>query len=152
MSSKTDAPPAYPAHEDAGPYIQSPPPAASSDNRMMQHNDNQQAWTQQQHPYGSPSPGPQQQYGFYGPTGGNPNYNGNGPYNNQYQYNQGGQQGGYPGGYGAPPPGMYYQYQQGPPPGGYYHDDRRGGTGTDVCAGLFGALACCCCLDALFWI
>ena len=84
----------------------------------------------QQNYYGSPAP--QQQYGSPAPyqQGGYP----------QGQYQQGP--------YGPPPPqqGMYYQQQPYGPQGGYY-DNRGSGAGSGLCAGLMGALACCCCLD-----
>ncbi|KAL8666157.1 MAG: hypothetical protein Q9202_001664 [Teloschistes flavicans] len=73
------------------------------------------------------------------------------PYNQQGPPQQGyyGQQ---QPGYGPPQQqGMYYQ--QGPPPQGYYDDGRgrgSGGAGGGLCAGLLGAMACCCCLDFLF--
>ncbi|KAI4164479.1 MAG: hypothetical protein LQ342_001792 [Letrouitia transgressa] len=74
------------------------------------------------------------------------------PYN-YYQQGQGPpQQGYYNQGYPPQQQGMYYQQQQ--PPQGYYADGRGGGRGPGasegICAGLLGALACCCCLDFLF--
>ncbi|KAI4184907.1 MAG: hypothetical protein L6R41_004433 [Letrouitia leprolyta] len=94
-----------------------------------------------------------------GPYNPPPNQDYYGQNSNQAQsyYQQGPPQQGYYGqqppqpGYGPPQQGMYYQ-QQGPPPQGYYADDRgRGsGAGGGLCAGLLGALACCCCLDFLF--
>jgi hypothetical protein len=71
---------------------------------------------------------------------------------------------------GPPPQGYYGQqgpmyYQQQGPPQGYYADNRGqygpggygyqqpygGGSAAEgVCAGLLGALACCCCLELLF--
>lgn len=89
------------------------------------------------------------------------------------QYNPGWQNQPPPGGYYGPQPypnpqqqQMYYQQQPGYGPGpgygygapGYFADDRgygygppgRGGMGAEgICAGLLGALACCCCLDFL---
>ncbi|EER26686.1 hypothetical protein D8B26_002913 [Coccidioides posadasii str. Silveira] len=53
---------------------------------------------------------------------------------------------------GYPQQGMYYgPPQQGyPPPQGQYVEDRRKDMGTGICAGILGALACCCCLDIIF--
>ncbi|KAK4982537.1 hypothetical protein LTR66_009225 [Elasticomyces elasticus] len=122
-------PPKYPqqppqAHYDAGPanasYYNGGDPRA------------------QQGYYGSPAP---QQYGSPAPFN-------QGPYGPpQQQYQQG------PGPYGGPQQGMQYQ-QQGPygaQPG--YQNGGRGGrySGSEgICAGIAGALACCCCLDCLF--
>ncbi|EEP82308.1 predicted protein [Uncinocarpus reesii 1704] len=61
------------------------------------------------------------------------------------------QQGYYPPQQGYPQQGMYYGPQGGQQPQqGYYVDDRRSGMGTGICAGILGALACCCCLDIIF--
>ncbi|KAF2770392.1 LCM-domain-containing protein [Teratosphaeria nubilosa] len=84
----------------------------------------------QQGQYGAPAPYQQQQ-----------------PYQNvpgyppqQQPYGQ--QPYGQPG-YGQQPMGYYPQQQ--PPPGAY--GGRGGGAGEGICAGILGALACCCCLD-----
>jgi hypothetical protein len=95
--------------------------------------------------------GPYQQPGYGSPA---PPMGGPGPYGpppgGQQDYYGGQQQG-----YNQPP--MQYQQQpmypqQGyPPPQGQYQDNRRGGSsGSGICAGIMGALACCCCLDCLF--
>ena len=54
--------------------------------------------------------------------------------------------------YGGPQYGQPGPYQQGPYPQQpmYVEDRRGGGTAGGICAGLAGALACCCCLDCLF--
>jgi hypothetical protein len=98
---------------------------------------------QQQQQYGSPAP-PMGGPGPYGPP----------PAQNDYY---GGQQQGYnqpPMQYQQQPmyPQQGYPQQQGYPPQGQYVDDRgRGGSsGSGICAGIMGALACCCCLDCLF--
>ena len=93
--------------------------------------------------------GPYQQPGGYGsppPMGGPGPY---GPPPGQQDYYGGQQQG-----YNQPP--MQYQQQpmypqQGYPSQGQYQDDRgRGSSSSGICAGIMGALACCCCLDCLF--
>ena len=125
-------PPNYPsqAHVDAGPAwdqrVASPSPYAGN----------------QVGPYQGPTPGfEQQDRGYnqqqYGPPG---------PYYQQQGYPQ--QYGPPQGGYYGPPQGMYYQ---GGPPQGYYAGQRGGpSAGEGICAGLLGALACCCCLDLMF--
>ena len=66
----------------------------------------------------------------------------------QYEMNRGANYGpppqGYYGGPGYGPPQGYGQ----PPPNVVYERDR--GSGGGICAGLCAALACCCCLDAIF--
>ncbi|RMY21389.1 hypothetical protein D0867_03385 [Hortaea werneckii] len=120
-------------------YIASPPPAMHYDDpRGMEMGG-----------YGSPAP-PGHPYGPPAPYGSSPGLYGPGPYGPPMQP---------PGPYGQPPPGQPMYYQQpppggpygGPPPGGYYDgSSRRGGTGEGICAGILGALACCCCLDFIF--
>ena len=90
--------------------------------------------------YGSPAP-PMGGPGPYGPPPGNQDYYGG----QQQGYNQPPMQ------YQQQP--MYPQQGQGypPPQGQYYQDDRgRGSSSSGICAGIMGALACCCCLDCLF--
>ena len=116
-----------PRDPSQNPYFGSPPP---------------------QHGYGPQSPPPPQ--GYYG--GGNGQMQGpmqpGGMYYGPPQQGPGGygpqgQWSAPPGGYGPPPQGgMYYQDRG-------YHDRRDGKEG--ICAGIFGALACCCCLDALLF-
>jgi len=108
--------------------------------------------------------GPYQQPGAYGspaPPMGGPGPYGPPPNGNQDYY---GGAGGPQQGYNQPP--MQYQQQpmypqqgypqqgyppQGYPPQGQYENDRgRGSSGSGICAGIMGALACCCCLDCLF--
>lgn len=89
-------------------------------------------------------------YGGQGDPRGQQGYYGSPP--PQQQYGGYPQQGGYQQGPYGPPQGqqpMYYQ-QQGPypPQGGYQGQKNSGGGG--ICAGILGALACCCCLDAIF--
>ncbi|KAI1931815.1 hypothetical protein LOZ58_001144 [Ophidiomyces ophidiicola] len=63
------------------------------------------------------------------------------------------QQGYYPPQQGYPQQQMHYGPPGGQPPAqGYYADDRgkAGGMGSGICAGILGAMACCCCLDILF--
>jgi hypothetical protein len=119
-------PPTYPqqVHVDAGPYDSRGPGSPTPQNQIMPY--------PQQESFGGPQ-------GQYGPPGqyGYP----------QQPFNQGWGGGPPP---GVPPPGgMYYQQQ---PPMGYYQDPRGGyGPGSQgICAGLLGALACCCCLELLF--
>ncbi|MCJ1449167.1 MAG: hypothetical protein MMC23_009686 [Stictis urceolatum] len=85
-------------------------------------------------PYGPPVP----QQGYYGPPG---------PQQGMYY---GPPQGG-PGSYGPYGPGPQGPYYGGPGQGyrGYGQYERDRGAGEGVCAGIFGALACCCCLDLL---
>ncbi|MCJ1439079.1 epithelial splicing regulatory protein [Xylographa pallens] len=148
-------PPAYPpqAHYDAGPAFPIASPAPSPYN----------AYGGFAHPAADPRSGPQYPgspapNGQYGPPqpyyGNNNNNNGGGPMAVGPGYGQ--------------PQGMYYgqpqqqQYMYGGPPGGGgyggyggqgggYYDQRGhgGGAGEGICAGLVGALACCCCLDFL---
>ncbi|KAL8830214.1 MAG: hypothetical protein Q9191_001554 [Dirinaria sp. TL-2023a] len=130
MSDKYDAPNhPPPAHLDAGPYAPASDPSPGS-GAMEYYNPTQQH--QQQYPqnnYGPPVPYNQ---GGYGPP--QPYY---GPPQQQQQ-------------------GMYYGPQQGYPPQGYqpqgYYANRGNGPGAaeGICAGLLGALACCCCIDFLF--
>jgi len=134
-------PPTYPPqiHHDAGPYYESqhgpgsPPPSGSP------YNTN----NQQVGPYNARAQDYQVQ-GYYG-----------GPEQEQvYSENQPP-----PGGYYGAPQGGYYNQPQGPmyyqqqPPAGYYANNRgygQGGSAAEgMCAGLLGALACCCCLDML---
>ena len=101
----------------------------------------------QQLGYGSPPP-----QGYYGGPGPMPGPMMMQPGGTYYGPPQPGGPGGYgpqgqwaaaPGGYGPPQGGgMYYQDR------GYY--ERRDGK-EGICAGIFGALACCCCLDALLF-
>jgi len=69
-----------------------------------------------------------------------------------------------PGGYyGPPPPGMHYgpppphgYYNSGYPPQGNYraysdYEDHRRQQNDGLCAGIFSAMACCCCLDMLMF-
>lgn len=131
MSNKDDHPPSYPkpVHQDAGPYHGpgSPPPQNFSP---------------------APSGAPHQQY--YQQGGAQQDYYGNGP-----------PAGGYYG--GGPQHQMIYgpqhQMNYGPQTQhvgpGYYpnnigHGRKSGGMGGGICAGIMGALACCCCLDFIF--
>ncbi|MCJ1290080.1 hypothetical protein MMC34_001615 [Xylographa carneopallida] len=150
MSRPYDSnPPAYPpqAHYDAGPF---PPPGPIASPAPSPYN----AYGGFAHPSNDPRSAPQ----YPGSPGPQPYYNNN---NN----NNGGPMAVGPG-YGQPQ-GMYYgqpqpqqQYMYGGPPGGGYggyggqggYYDQRGhggGAAEGVCAGLMGALACCCCLDFL---
>ncbi|KAI9736692.1 MAG: hypothetical protein M1834_000896 [Cirrosporium novae-zelandiae] len=142
-------PPQYPAQSHVDPNAQnynngpSPSPSPAPYGPPAVINDPSKG------PYGAPVPYDQQQ---------------------QQQYPQGPPPQGY---YGQPPQGqegMYYGQQQQPygqqppygqqqpyggqPYGGYYGQQeqrQRGNGATDgLCAGLLGALACCCCLDFLF--
>jgi len=89
----------------------------------------------QQGGYGSPPP-PMGGPGPYGPPPGQDYYGGQqAPYQQQpMQYQQ----------------QPMYQQQGYPPPGQYQDDRGRGSSGSGICAGIMGALACCCCLDCLF--
>ncbi|MCJ1477478.1 hypothetical protein MMC13_006150 [Lambiella insularis] len=147
-------PPAYPqqVHHDAGPINgypgPSPSPAPSPYNAYGGFNNpSNDPRSGSQYP-GSPAPGvpaPGVAYEPYGPP--QPYYGNNvGPmqgYGQPQGMYYGQPQGyGYGGGYG----GGYGQQ------GGYYQDQRGYGGGNaaeGICAGLFGALACCCCLDFL---
>lgn len=130
-SAPSGAPPSYPqqTHQDAGPYY---PP----------------------NPTGSPAPNPYNQMQPSGYYNGAPQQYEQYQYQNQNQYGppQGWQQQGAPpqgGYYGVQPGGMYYQQQQMPPQGYYGGQSRGASAGEGICAGLLGALACCCCLDCL---
>lgn len=136
MSNKDGHPPTYQppaaAHYDAGPYH-----GPGSDLSPGQNMYNSPGGPPMQYnQYGALGPPPPQQGGYYGGQ----------PPNMQYGPPMQGQ------GQGQGPQGGYYQngpqggyYQNGPPPQG-----KQGGTGGGICAGLMGALACCCCLDCLF--
>lgn len=130
-------------HHDAGPYYPPGPnpsasPAPGPYNQMNTFN-----------PHNGDMRAPEQAYGGY--------YNPNQQGPPQQGYYGGQPQGGYYGGppgpqqgyYGQPgPQGMYYQQQ---PVQGYYADRPGGsGSGGGICAGILGALACCCCLDMMF--
>ncbi|KAK8206570.1 hypothetical protein M8818_004403 [Zalaria obscura] len=123
----TGPPPSYPqqpapAHYDAGP-------ANASYYNQLSDPRAQQGYYGSPAPQGYGSPAPYQQ-GPYGPP-------------QQQGYQQGP--------YGPPQQqGMYYQQQpMYAPQGGYYQQQQRGSSGEGICAGIMGALACCCCLDLL---
>lgn len=132
------------------PYLPPGSPAPHDANKIQPYGENQN-YNQNQSNIYPPDPA-------YGGAGGY--YNGpQGPPPQGYYAPGPGQQmaGGYYGqpGMQVPPQGMYYQ-QQGPmygypqqQPYGYYPQDRGMG-GSGICAGLLGALACCCCLDMMF--
>ncbi|EMC95691.1 hypothetical protein BAUCODRAFT_499058 [Baudoinia panamericana UAMH 10762] len=113
---------------------------------------------QQNPPEGPPPNYPQQAHYDAGPAGADPRGFGNfgsPPPQQQYGPGPGPYQQGGPGPYGPPQQGYYQQqpmyYQQAPPQqGGYYGNRPSGGAGEGICAGILGALACCCCLDFLF--
>lgn len=142
------APPNYnsPVHHDAGPYYPPQSPASPAPN-----------FNNQVGPYNNynngPLVAPDPTYGGY--------YNNNpqGPYGPPAQgyYGPGPAPGGYYGQpqqmhYGQQPQPGYPGYGYGPQPQYGYYADQRGGpsAGEGICAGLLGALACCCCLDLLF--
>ncbi|MCJ1390298.1 hypothetical protein MMC18_003156 [Xylographa bjoerkii] len=145
-------PPAYPqqAHYDAGPAFGHPgqisSPAPTPYNAYGGFNNPSNDPRSGSQYAGSPAPG-----GPYGPP--QPYYGNNtGPMAQGPGYGQ--PQGMYYGqpqqqyGYGGPPGGGYGGY--GGQQGGYYDQRGHGGGAAEgICAGLFGALACCCCLDFL---
>ncbi|KAK2768270.1 hypothetical protein FQN54_000122 [Arachnomyces sp. PD_36] len=122
MSKYEHPPPSYPppVHQDAGPYPQ-PTPSPNPYVQSPPPGNHAQDYYNQHPGGGYPQPYPQQAY--------------------QQGYPPQGQQG-----------GMYYGQQ--PPPQGYYaggqSPGRDRGVGGGICAGIMGALACCCCLDILF--
>jgi hypothetical protein len=123
MSNKDGHPPSYPkpVHQDAGPYYGPGSPPPQNFSP-------------------APSGAPHQQY--YQQGGAQQDYYGNGP-----------PAGGYYG--GGPQHQMNYGPQTQHVGPGYYpnnigHGRKSGGMGGGICAGIMGALACCCCLDFIF--